>query len=243
MISTKYSMITSGLLFSHILLFSFNTMNTSLQKPKLHYLVRQPKIKSENPPLLILLHGVGGNEQNLFSFAEALPDQYLVVSARGPLTFGADSYAWFQVDFSSGRPFINEKQAEAARIAILEFIEDLKTEQKFDEKKVYLVGFSQGGIMSYSVALTQPEKIKGIAAMSCRLLPEIKAFVSTEDKLKDLKVFISHGTQDHMLQFQYALDAEAYLKSIKINPEFHQYNEDHTINNQMLKDLISWLNK
>lgn len=216
-------------------------MNTTQEKPKLHYLVRNSKIKSEKPPLLILLHGVGGNEQNMFSFSDALPDQYLVVAARGPLTLGPDSYAWFQVDFSSGRPVINEHQAEQARKAILEFIADLKTELQFDDKKVYLAGFSQGGIMSYSVALTEPSKIKGIAVMSGRLLPEVKPFIADQNELKNLKVFISHGTQDHVLQFQYALDALEYLKSKNIDPEFHRYNEDHTLNNQMLKDLIHWL--
>ncbi|QSW88818.1 alpha/beta fold hydrolase [Flavobacterium endoglycinae] len=227
-----------------ITISSFNVkMNTIAQKPKLYYKVRQPKIKSEKPPLVILLHGVGSNEQNMFSFADALPDQYLVVSARGPLTFGPISFAWFQVDFSTGKPIINEKQAEAARIAILEFIDDLKTEQSFDENKVYLAGFSQGGIMSYSAALTQPDKIKGIAVMSGRLLPEIKPIIASEDQLKPLRIFISHGNQDHVLQFQYALDAQEYLKSKNLEPEFHQYNEDHTINHEMLKDLVKWLNQ
>lgn len=217
-------------------------MNTTQEKPKLQYLVREPKIKSINPPLLILLHGVGGNEQNMFSFTDIIPDQYLVVAARGPLTLGSNSYAWFQVHFSNGSPVINAQQAAEARIAIIQFITDLKTELKFDDKQVYLAGFSQGGIMSYSVALTQPDKIKGIAVMSGRLLPETKPLIASEEHLKNLKIFITHGTQDHVLQFQYALDALEYLQSKNLHPELHQYNEDHTINNQMLKDLVQWLN-
>lgn len=60
-------------------------ITTQEATPSLNYLVRAPKIKSDNPPLLLLLHGVGGNEQNIFSFAKVLPDEFLVVSARGPL--------------------------------------------------------------------------------------------------------------------------------------------------------------
>ena len=109
-------------------------MNSSNELPKLHYLVRQPKVKTANPPLLILLHGVGGNEQNLFSFANDLPDNYLVVSARGPLTLGAKSFAWFQVDFSSGRPQINEKQAENARLILIDFIENIQYKIQLNPK-------------------------------------------------------------------------------------------------------------
>lgn len=75
-------------------------MNTTQNtKPSLHYLVGPPKIKTGNPPLLLLLHGVRSNEQNMFSFANSLPDKYLVVSAREPLTFSTNSYSWFTVDF------------------------------------------------------------------------------------------------------------------------------------------------
>jgi phospholipase/carboxylesterase len=214
---------------------------TRKEAPKLHYLVRQPKTASAAPPLIILLHGVGSNEQNMFSFANQLPDPYLVVSARGPLTLGTNSFAWFQVDFSSGRPVIVAEQAEQARLAIIRFIADLHNVLSFDEKQVYLMGFSQGGIMSYSVALTEPEKIKGIAVMSGRLLPEIKPKAASPDRLAKLKVFVSHGTSDRVLQFQYALDAVDYLTTVGLQPDFFQYPEDHTINAAMLSDLVRWL--
>lgn len=236
----KHFWICFGILIL-ILIFSFTIMNSSKEKTTLHYLVRQPKIKTTHPPLLLLLHGVGGNEQNLFSFANALPDNYLVVSARGPLILGPESFAWFQVNFTSGHPQINEQQAEAARVTILDFIESLKNKLDFDDKQVYLMGFSQGGIMSYSVGLTEPEKIKGIAVMSGRLLPEVKPLIANEKRLDKLKVFISHGRQDAVLQFPYATDALAYLQTKGVNPEFHQYDEGHTVNKQMFDDVNFWL--
>lgn len=232
--------ISFGILFL-ISIFSFTIMNSNTKNTKLHYVVRQPKVQTTNPPLLILLHGVGGNEQNLFSFAPELPDNFVVVSARGPLTFGTNSFAWFQVDFSTGKPQINAEQAENARKMIIDFIEDLKTEINFDSHQVYLMGFSQGGIMSYSVSLTAPEKIKGIAVMSARLLPEIKPFIADEKRLQKLKIFISHGKQDAVLNYQYALDASEFLKTKNLNPEFHSYEEGHTVNKQMFDDVNLWL--
>jgi len=218
-------------------------MVTTEQKPSLHYLVRQPKIKTEKTPLIIMMHGVGSNEQNMFSFANALPDNFLVVSARGPLTLRENSYAWFQVQFTPEGSVINKEQAENSRKEILKFIDDLKNVEDFDGSQVYLMGFSQGGIMSYSVALTEPEKIKGIAVMSGRLLTEVKPLIASKDRLKNMKIYVSHGTQDSVLKFQYALDAIAYLNSKELNPEFHQYPEDHTINQQMLDDVGVWFCK
>jgi phospholipase/carboxylesterase len=240
MILKKHLWLCFGILIL-ISIFSFSIMKSSKEKITLHYLVRQPKIKTSKPPLLLLLHGVGGNEQNLFSFSNKLDDRFLVISARGPLTLGPESFAWFQVNFTGGHPQINEQQAEAARITILDFIENLKSEFDFDEKQVYLMGFSQGGIMSYSVALTEPEKIKGIAVMSGRLLPEVKPLIADEKRLEKLKVFISHGKQDAVLHLPFATDAVAYLQTKGINPDFHQYDEGHNINKEMFDDVNLWL--
>ena len=225
-----------------IIIFGFKMRDTA-NEPSLHYLVRQPKIKIKKPPLIILLHGVGSNEQNMFSFADALPDKYKVVSVRGPLTFGNGSYAWFQVQFGANGSIINEEQAENARKEIIMFIEDLNTVEEFDLNQVYLMGFSQGGIMSYSVALTEPEKVKGIAVMSGRLLHEIKPLVVSEGRLKKVRIFVSHGKQDPVLKYGYAEDAVTYLESMELQPDFHTYNEVHTINKQMLDDVNLWLNK
>lgn len=210
--------------------------NTSL-----FYISRKPKDAINKPPLVIMLHGVGSNEQHLFSLAEAIPDKYLVVSVRGPLSLGIGSYAWFHVDFSTGKPRINAQQAEQSRLEIISFIDELKSLENFDDAQVSLMGFSQGGIMSYSVALTAPEKITRIAVMSGRLLPEVKPLIVGNDKLKQLKVFVSHGKSDNVLNYQYAIDAVDYLKSKDVYTEFHTYEEGHSINSQMLQDVVEWL--
>lgn len=242
MIKTKYLWALTFLASIILISLSFKMITTD-KKPSLHYLVRQPKIKTEKTPLVILMHGVGSNEENMFSFADALPDNFLVVSARGPLTLRPNSYAWFQAQIMPDRSIINEEQAENSRKEIIQFIDDLKNVEDFDEEQVYLMGFSQGGIMSYSVALTEPEKIKGIAVMSGRLLSEVKPLIVSDERLKKLNFFVSHGTHDSVLKFGYATDAVNYLHSKGLQPEFHQYPEDHTINQQMLGDVVKWLSE
>ena len=207
----------------------------------LHYVYREPKLKTTNPPVVILLHGVGSNENDLFSFADRLPDNFLVISARAPYTISEGSYAWYSLDMSTGKPVYDKEQAEKSRVLIFRFIEELKTKFHFDEKQIYLCGFSQGAIMSYSVGLTHPDKIKGIAIMSGRLLDEVRPLAKESAELKKLHVFISHGTKDPVLNIQYSRDAEAFLLSKGMKPERKEYPEVHTISPQMLNDLISWL--
>lgn len=211
------------------------------QEAKLHYLVREPKIKTSHPPLILLLHGVGSNERDLFSFADRLPGNFLVISARAPLTIGPDSYAWFQIDYSTGKRVINYPQAEKSRVQLLKFLEQLQTEHPYDEKQVYLCGFSQGGIMSYSLALTRPELVKGIAILSGRLLDEVKALVATDEQVKHLKIFMAHGTQDNVIGLEHARNALSFLKSKKLQPSYKEYPLGHGINNEVLTDLLNWL--
>jgi phospholipase/carboxylesterase len=207
----------------------------------LRYLVREPKIKTEKTPVIILLQGVGSNEEDLFSFANKLPDKYLVISARAPFTLGTNSFAWYQVEFSTGKPVFNFDQEEKSRETIIAFIEQLKKLYSLNSNEIYLCGFSQRAIMSYSVALTRPNLIKGIAVMSGRLLEEIKPKIASKEKLQSLNVFISHGTNDNILQIQYAKNSNTYLKSLNIIPTFKEYEAGHEINNFMLSDLIDWL--
>ncbi|TGK50384.1 esterase [Leptospira kanakyensis] len=211
-----------------------------MEKP-LEYLIRKPKVSIENPPLLVLLHGVGSNEEDLFSLANYLPESFLVVSARGPLTLAPDSYAWYEVLFTTGQPKINLEQEKESRRLLLEFLDYLKLNYQFDESNVWIGGFSQGAIMSYSVGLLYPERIKGIIALSGRLLEENKEIVKITDDLLKKKIFISHGNNDRVLSVEYARSVKQYLESIGIRPHYREYPEGHSINREMLKDLIQWL--
>lgn len=219
-----------------------SAINENSQTP-LFYLHREPAVKTAKPPLLILLHGTGSNEQDLFSFADQLPGKFLVVSVRAPYTIERGSYTWYELRFENGKPISNNAQAEQSRKTILTFIEQLKTKHDFDASQVYLCGFSQGGIMSYSVALTAPDKIKGIAVMSGRLLDDVKTKVAGKDQLKNLDIFISHGTKDNVLNVQYARDAKAYLQGLGLSPLYKEYPEAHTISREMFADLLKWLNE
>lgn len=220
-----------------------NSIYLRNNESQLKYIVRAPKIEIDAPPVIFLLHGTGSNEQDLFSFAEQLPDKFLIISIRAPFTLGPDSYSWYHVDFSGEKPVINRKQADKSRNILLQVIALLQEEYQFDSQHVYLCGFSQGAIMAYSTGLTKPEYIKGIAVMSGRILDEAKPFFASAERLGQMDVFIAHGTEDTVLTVDYAREGLEYLQSRNIAPTYKEYPEGHTISQEMIADLVDWFNK
>ncbi|MBC7552716.1 MAG: esterase [Taibaiella sp.] len=209
----------------------------------LKYIARGPRVKSSHPPVFILLHGVGSNEQDLFSLAEQLPTEALVISARAPIALSKDGYGWYHLNFGDGVPKNDPAEAEISRKLILTFIEQVVKQYNADAKRVYLLGFSQGAIMSEYVALTAPQKVKGIIALSGRLLDEVPPKAAAKDKLKELSVFIAHGTNDKVLDVKYGRAANKYFTAQDINTTYKEYNMGHEISASEMADIKQWLLK
>ena len=129
--------------------------------------IRQPKKPTKTPSLLILLHGYGSNELDLFSFSDALPDDLLIVSLRAPYEIGHGGYAWYAIDLDSeNNKFSDLVQARESMHKIAATIDDLKTQYNTNPTKTFLLGFSQGAILSYALSLNFPNKIQHVIALS-----------------------------------------------------------------------------
>jgi phospholipase/carboxylesterase len=184
---------------------------------------------------LLLLHGVGSNEANLAPLAASLPEGLEVLLLRGPLQVGPQGFAWYQVNFTSNGPSFNQEQAESSRQLLLRFIEALPP------LPTVIAGFSQGGIMSSSVGVTEPELVKGFALLSGRMLREIDSQIAVPERLKSVSAFIAHGLQDNVLPVDWAKEADAWLERIGVAHETHFYDMAHEIVAEELADFSRWL--
>jgi phospholipase/carboxylesterase len=205
------------------------------------HLVRQPIIEAGTPPLLLLLHGVGSNEHDLFELAPFLDKRFLIISVRAPNTLGAESYAWFEVDFTPRGPAINPEQAEASRNTLSTFLQEATIAYGADPKHVYLMGFSQGAIMSASVALTRPEIVAGAVLMSGRILPEIQPLIASHEELAGFPFLVVHGTADMVLPISYGRASRELLSSLPVDLTYHEYPMGHEVNQASLSDVTAWL--
>jgi phospholipase/carboxylesterase len=210
----------------------------------LHYLVREPKIKKDKNPLLLLLHGYGSNEEDLFSFATELPDDYYIVSARAPYDMMYGSYAWYAINFDADEnKFSDLGQARASRDIIAGFIDELISSYPIDASNVTLIGFSQGAILGYAVALSYPEKVQRLVAMSGYLNLEIAVDDFKDFDLSGLKIFASHGTVDQVIPVEWARKSSPIIQSLGIDIVYKEYPVGHGVAPQNFYDFKSWLNQ
>ena len=209
----------------------------------LYHLVREPKIKKEKNPLLLLPHGYGSNEEDLFSFASELPEDYYVVSARAPFDLSYGSYAWYAINFDADEnKFSDIGQARASRDIIARFIDELVTNYAIDAENVTLIGFSQGCILSYAVAVSYPEKVQRVVAMSGYWNPEIAVDDYLENDCSKLRIFASHGTVDQVIPVEWARKSIPALQVLGIEIVFKEYMVGHGVAPQNFFDFKHWLN-
>lgn len=205
------------------------------------HLVRKPLMEAGTPPLLLLLHGVGSNEHDLFGLAPFLDKRFLIISVRAPNTLEPGSYAWFEVNFTPQGPVINPEQAEASRKTLITFLQEAITAYGANPEQVFLMGFSQGAIMSASVALTRPELIAGAVLMSGRILPEIQPSIASNEELNGFPFLVVHGTADMVLPISYGRASRKLLSSLPVDLTYHEYPMGHEVSQASLRDVTAWL--
>lgn len=208
----------------------------------LHHLVRKPKIKLEKNPLLLLLHGYGSNEEDLFSFAVELPEEYFVISVRAPYDLMYGSYAWYAINFDADEnKFSDLDQARSSRDLIANTIDELIAAYPIDAQNVTLIGFSQGTILSYAVALSYPQKVKRVVAISGYLNTEMAVTNFEQNDFTNLRIFASHGTVDQVIPVDWARKAKPALEVLGIETTYKEYPIGHGISPQNFHDFKSWL--
>lgn len=197
---------------------------------KLQYLIKEPKVILDKNPLLLLLHGYGSNEEDLFSFASELPDNYYIISARAPYPLPPYGNAWYAIDFDANmNKFSNEEQAIESRDLIVAFIDELLEKYPIDPTNVNLIGFSQGAILSYAIALSYPEKVNKVVALSGYFNQNIMKDGYENNDFSNLKFFVSHGSVDQVIPVEWARKNPEVLNLLKVSNEYHEYNVGHGV--------------
>ena len=202
-----------------------------------------PPAAGERPPLLILLHGVGANEQQMAAIAPAFDSRFVVVSARSPLELGSNAYGWFHVAFSPQGPVIEEEEARAGWAGAARFAGEAVSAYGADPARVFVAGFSQGGIMSLAALLTSPGQFAGAVSMSGRLLPEVLPHAAGPERLEGKPVLIVHGEQDQKLGVHLARWAREQLERLPLALTYRELPMGHEITAESLDAVASWLTK
>lgn len=237
-------MITKKLFFILLTIFCFYAKSQTVSTD-LVYKVNKPKTITKKTPVLIMLHGYGSNESDLFEISKGIDERYIVFSLRAPIALSDGGFCWFNLEIIPNQPLKrNYKEAAESRKKILNFISSACKNFDADSSQVFLMGFSQGAIMSYDLAFAAPKKIKGILALSGLLLDETKALKTDYTKLANVKFFIAHGNSDNVIKIEDADKANEFLKSKKVvDLSYTKYEMPHAIMGNELNDIKKWLKK
>jgi phospholipase/carboxylesterase len=207
----------------------------------LTHLVR-PSSLSKNAPLILMLHGYGSNENDLFSFSNELPEDYIVISLRAPHAMQPSGNAWYAINFDAQKgKFSDVEQAILSRKLVKTFLEEAIEAYPIDKSKITLLGFSQGTILSFSLALSYPEIFKNVVGLSGYIdLNMIETGYESKD-FSGLKVYNSHGSEDQVIPIEWARQNKPLLDKLNVDTVYEEYPEGHGINPQNFQSLKNWL--
>jgi phospholipase/carboxylesterase len=208
----------------------------------LEHLIR-PSDKTEGkPPVLFMFHGYGSNEEDLFSFAAELPKELCIISVRAPYPMQPYGNAWYAINFEAEKgKWNNEEEAVMSRDKIKVFIEEACKTYGLDENNVTLLGFSQGTILSYAVALSYPGLVKNVIALSGYINENIILKDYKANNFQNLKIYVSHGSVDQVIPVSWAQQAPNILKAVNIDHVYEEFPVGHGVAPQNFYSFKSWL--
>ena len=208
----------------------------------LEYLVKPPKEIKEKNGALLLIHGYGSNEEDLFSFAAQLPEDMYVISIRAPYNLQPYGFAWYEITFDDDeKKFSNNEQAKESLKLIANFIDEISEKLPLDKSNISLIGFSQGAILCYGMAFTYPEKINKVVALSGYLNVQILPENYDLNQINHIEFFASHGTQDQVIPVEWARKTAPYLEKLGFRIVYKEYPVGHGVAPQNFWDFKNWL--
>lgn len=208
----------------------------------LHHLVQLPETAQEQKPgarypAVLALHGRGSHEEDLMGLAPHLPEGLLWISPRAPLVLGPNSYEWYRVQVI-GRP--DPEQVLASLETIDRFLEEILAAYPIDPERLFLLGFSQGSLLSMCYTLTHPARVAGVIAQS-GYIPNGLALEIEEAQLKDKPFLLTHGEQDTMIPVEWGRASRDLLRKLGVDLSYHEFPMGHGVSLESLDVISAWL--
>jgi len=199
---------------------------------------------SEKAPAIIMLHGYGSDENDLFSFASELPDNYTIISFKAPLHMQPYGNAWYEIYLdATNEKFSDNEQAVVSRDLIATCIDEAIAAYQLDPSNITLLGFSQGAILSFAVALSYPEKIKNVIGLSGYINEDILKEGYANNDFSSLQVYTSHGSVDQVIPVFLAQKTKPFLDNLNIECSYSEFPVGHGVAPQNFYEFKDWLGK
>ncbi len=209
----------------------------------LYHLIRPNADGGTKAPALIMLHGYGSNEEDLFSFARELPEELFVISVRAPYSLEPFGYAWYAINFEAEKgKWSDLDQAAKSRDLLIGFLDEVIEAYDLDPERISLLGFSQGTILSYAIALSRPDKIKSVVALSGYINKNLLLNEGLEKgDLEELQIYASHGQLDMVIPPAWAQQTPDFLDALGVKHVYEEFPVGHGVSAANFESFKRWL--
>jgi len=208
------------------------------------YSVKESLSFDKDDKVIIMFHGYGSNKDDLFSFAKFMNPNFLIISVQAPIQMDYNSYCWWSLNYNNDMQLqMDVKEAENSLNELNRFIsEDLSTKYNFGLNQVYLLGFSQGCMISYALSINFPENYKKVVGLSGKIPYEIINFDEKFD-YSNHNFFCSHGVNDQVIPIEVGRESNRWFSEKNINHKYLEFESAHGINSENFEQMNLWLLK
>ena len=204
--------------------------------------ITRPSVLKENAPLLIMLHGYGSDENDLFSFANELPEELFIISLKAPYPLQPQGNAWYAINFDAEQNKWNDNDEAKLSMEILIKCIDMACETyPVNKNNISLLGFSQGTILGMATALNHPSKIKNVIGLSGYINHDILPKNTNDLDYSNLNFYCSHGTVDQVIPIDWARQTPVFLKSLNIKHTYSEFPVGHGVTPNNFYELRDWI--
>ncbi len=196
-------------------------------------------------PTVLALHGWGASAHDLLGLAPRIHGgRAIVLCPQGPIAvpLGNGEFGWGWFPLTSGAPLDVDAYRHAAAL-LTRFVDGALARYPIDRERFVPAGFSQGGVMAYELALRDPGRFAGLAALSSWFPVPLAEDLPKLPEHDGLPVLIVHGTRDAMLEIERARESRELLRPFGVALTYREFDMGHEIRPDALRVILRWLDE
>ncbi|MCQ3938080.1 MAG: hypothetical protein DPW18_13680 [Chloroflexi bacterium] len=194
---------------------------------------------SENPRLLLMLHGWTGDENSMWVFTRRLPEDYWIAAPRAPHPAEPQGFSWRPPQPSTfGRPSLEMLLPSAE--GLIRLMDEYAASVKVDASRFDVIGFSQGAAMTNVLGLLYPQQVRKMGVLAGFVPSGLEEYIAKKP-LAGKNVFVAHGTQDEMVPVDRARASMSLLEQAGAAITYCEDEVGHKLSSNCLRALEAYL--
>ena len=232
---------------------SLESTLTTESKSMIEYIERQTGIDPEFS--VIWLHGLGADGHDFepivpqFGLPEESAVRFIFPHAPvRPITVnnGMEMRGWYDIidlPVDAGQPRQEDRDGLEQSEQIVHSLIEQENQRGIPTNKIFLAGFSQGGVIALFAGLRLKSRLAGIIALSSYLAAADTTEAEKSAENQPTPIFMGHGTQDPLIPVSIGYTSHDILTGLGYDVEWHTYDMPHSVNAQEIADVSGFLNR